>query len=205
MKFHQALAGLTLLFPIATVGKDLQCQYGNGEGGVDALCVQNCGDVKGQDFNCKTVCEYFGIPYEKPNQCKNAASVSTSSPTSWGNNYCNENFTNPPQSRNSCCICEPAEPTDIPCQTVGCNGDPHFKTWRGQHFDYHGECDLVLLKSDKFEAGLGLDIHIRTKIRRHMSYISSAALRIGSEVLEVESQGVYWWKGVLNADLPAEF
>jgi hypothetical protein len=38
-----------------------------------------------------------------------------------------------------------------------------------------------------------------------MSYISSAALRIGSDVLEVESQGVYYLNGVLSAVLPAEF
>jgi hypothetical protein len=92
------------------------------------------------------------------------------------------------------------------CPTSGCQGDPHFKTWRGNHFDYHGECDLVLIKSKKFESGMGLDVHIRTKIRRSMSYISSAALRIGNDLLEVESQGVYWLNGVLNAaPLPAEF
>jgi hypothetical protein len=91
-----------------------------------------------------------------------------------------------------------------PC-TAGCEGDPHFKTWRGQRFDFHGECDLVLLHSSAFESGLGLDVHIRTKIRRDMSYISSAALRIGSDVLEVESQGVYYLNGVAGAALPAEF
>jgi hypothetical protein len=89
----------------------------------------------------------------------------------------------------------------------GCNGDPHFKTWRGKHFDYHGECDLVLLHSSASESGLGLDldVHIRTKIRRDMSYIASAALRIGSDLLEVESQGVYYLNGVLSAALPAVF
>jgi hypothetical protein len=91
-----------------------------------------------------------------------------------------------------------------PC-TAGCEGDPHFKTWRGHHYDFHGECDLVLLCSAAFESGLGLDVHIRTKLRRDMSYISSAALRIGSDVLEVESQGVYYLNGALNADLPDEF
>jgi hypothetical protein len=91
------------------------------------------------------------------------------------------------------------------CPNGGCQGDPHFKTWRGKHFDYHGECDLVLIKSDKFESGLGLDVHIRTKIRHGFSYISSAALRIGKDLLEVESQGVYWLNGVLSADLPVEF
>jgi hypothetical protein len=50
-----------------------------------------------------------------------------------------------------------------------------------------------------------LDVHIRTKIRHDMSYISSAVLRIGSDLLEVESKGVYWWNGEMNASLPAEF
>jgi hypothetical protein len=88
---------------------------------------------------------------------------------------------------------------------AGTEGDPHFKTWRGQRFDYHGECDLVLLHSAAFESGLGLDVHIRTKIRRDMSYIASAALKIGEDLLEVESQGVYRFNGVLSAELPAEF
>jgi hypothetical protein len=96
-------------------------------------------------------------------------------------------------------------PPKGPCHDGSCQGDPHFKTWRGQHFDYHGECDLVLVHSSTFEAGLGLDVHIRTKLLNDMSYIASAALRIGSDVLEVESQGVYWLNGVLNADLPDEF
>jgi hypothetical protein len=89
----------------------------------------------------------------------------------------------------------------------GVQGDPHFMTWRGQHFDYFGECDLVLIHNADFESGgaVSLDVHIRTKIRRDMSYISSAALRIGNDVLEVESQGVYWFNGVLNSDLTEEF
>jgi hypothetical protein len=87
----------------------------------------------------------------------------------------------------------------------GSQGDPHFKTWRAQHFDYHGECDLILLQSATFESGLGLDVHIRTKIRNGMSFISSAALRIGTDVLEVASQGVYYLNGVAGANLPAEF
>jgi hypothetical protein len=87
----------------------------------------------------------------------------------------------------------------------GVQGDPHFKTWRGQRYDFHGECDLILLQSKDFEAGLDLDVHIRTQMLRDMSYISSAVLRIGSDVLEVESQGVYYFNGVANAELPSEF
>jgi hypothetical protein len=63
----------------------------------------------------------------------------------------------------------------------------------------------VLLHSAEFQSGLGLDVHIRTKFRREMSYISSAALRIGSDILEVESQGIYYLNGVAGAALPAEF
>jgi cysteine-rich repeat protein len=81
-------------------------------------------------------------------------------------------------------------------------GDPHFKTWRGHHYDFHGECDLVLLHSSAFQSGLGLDVHIRTQLRRDMSYISSAAIRIGADILEVESQGVYYYNGEYGAALP---
>jgi hypothetical protein len=84
-------------------------------------------------------------------------------------------------------------------------GDPHFKAWRGQHYDYHGECDLIFLQTKEFELGMGLDVHIRTKIRGDMSYISSAVLRIGADVLEVQSQGVYYLNGAANAELPSKF
>jgi hypothetical protein len=88
---------------------------------------------------------------------------------------------------------------------AGAQGDPHFKTWTGHRFDFHGVCDLNLLQNTEFESGLGLDVQIRTHMRRDMSYISSAVLRIGTDVLEVESQGVYYLNGVLGADLPIEF
>jgi hypothetical protein len=84
-------------------------------------------------------------------------------------------------------------------------GDPHFKAWRGQHYDFHGACDLIFLQSKEFESGMGLDVHIRTKIRGDMSYISSAVLRIGADVLEVQSQGFYYLNGAAKADLPSEF
>jgi hypothetical protein len=52
---------------------------------------------------------------------------------------------------------------------------------------------------------LGLDVHIRTKLRRDMAYISSAVLRIGTDILEVESKGVYYLNGELGAALPGDF
>ena len=48
-----------------------------------------------------------------------------------------------------------------------------------------GGCDLVLLHAPNFGHGLGLDIHIRTKIDSWWSYIETAVLRIGDHTLEV--------------------
>ena len=84
-------------------------------------------------------------------------------------------------------------------------GDPHFQTWVGGRYDYHGECDLILLSSDTFAYGLGLDIHVRTTIRDNWSYISAAALRIGEDILEVQSQAKYFYNGEEGAPLPKKF
>jgi hypothetical protein len=75
-------------------------------------------------------------------------------------------------------------------------GDPHFKTWRGKRYDYHGECDLVLFESSKFMQGLGAAVHVRTKMQRDMSYVSNAALKIGEDVFEVASKGIHHLNGV---------
>ncbi|KAL3935356.1 MAG: hypothetical protein SGBAC_009114 [Bacillariaceae sp.] len=87
----------------------------------------------------------------------------------------------------------------------GSKGDPHFKSWVGEHFEYHGQCDLVLSKDDNFADGLGLDVQIRTKLVRFWSYIKRAAIRIGDDVLEVEGSAnmekidpVYWFNFVLR-------
>lgn len=37
---------------------------------------------------------------------------------------------------------------------------PLLKTWAGDYYDYHGECDLVLLTTDRSDLG-PLDIHVR--------------------------------------------
>ncbi|KAL3936256.1 MAG: hypothetical protein SGBAC_008382, partial [Bacillariaceae sp.] len=79
------------------------------------------------------------------------------------------------------------------------NGDPHVSTWKNEHFEYHGQCDLVMLKDPEFADGLGLEVHVRTKIVRFWSYIKNVAIRIGNDVLEVEGsadpsddQAHYW-------------
>jgi hypothetical protein len=68
------------------------------------------------------------------------------------------------------------------------DGDPHFKTWKNEHFEFHGQCDIVFTRVNNFakRAGIDLDIHIRTKMVRYWSYIKSAAIRIGDDILEVE-------------------
>jgi hypothetical protein len=99
----------------------------------------------------------------------------------------------------------PPDFCDIGDPTPGTGGDPHFRTWRGEKFSYHGACDLVLLHSDQFGDGLGMDIHIRTKHRGQYSYITTAAMRIGDEILEVtgDQDGLYYLNGAANMPLPS--
>eukprot|EP00526_Cylindrotheca_closterium_P002256 CAMPEP_0113613836 /NCGR_PEP_ID=MMETSP0017_2-20120614/6849_1 /TAXON_ID=2856 /ORGANISM="Cylindrotheca closterium" /LENGTH=930 /DNA_ID=CAMNT_0000522971 /DNA_START=64 /DNA_END=2856 /DNA_ORIENTATION=- /assembly_acc=CAM_ASM_000147 len=73
-----------------------------------------------------------------------------------------------------------------PRSEAGSNGDPHFKTWQGEHFEYHGQCDVVLAKDSKFADGLGMEVQIRTKLVRFWSYIKTASILIGNDVLEIQ-------------------
>ena len=68
--------------------------------------------------------------------------------------------------------------------TIG--GDPHITTWQNEHFEYHGQCDLTLVKDSNFADGLGLNIQIRTKLVRYWSYIKTVAIKIGHDILEIE-------------------
>ena len=81
--------------------------------------------------------------------------------------------------------------------------EPHFVTWYGSHFSYHGACDLVLVSNPSFAFGKGLDIHVRTKhmVNQQFSYVSNAAIRIGDDVLEVVDDGSHFINGVLNSEL----
>lgn len=47
----------------------------------------------------------------------------------------------------------------------------------------------MLVKDPEFADGLGLEIQIRTKLVRFWSYIKTAAIRIGDDILEVEGNG----------------
>ncbi|CAB9510567.1 expressed unknown protein [Seminavis robusta] len=97
-------------------------------------------------------------------------------------------ITNPP----------PTDPITNPPPT-GVDGDPHVKSWTGEHFIYMGECDLKLMSVPKFDGEQDIDVHARTTIRYDYSYIETAAIRIGSDTLEVSSWGEYALNGVDNA------
>jgi len=84
---------------------------------------------------------------------------------------------------------EMTEITDLENPEATASGDPHFKTWTKEHFEYHGQCDLILVKDNSFANGLGLEVQIRTKLVRFWSYIKSAAIRIGDDILEVQGNG----------------
>jgi hypothetical protein len=79
----------------------------------------------------------------------------------------------------------PAAPTTSPTgSTASGSGDPHFKTWTQDKFDYHGECDLILIHNPTFADGLGLRLHVRTTRVAYFSYIQEVALQIGEDVLQ---------------------
>jgi len=74
-------------------------------------------------------------------------------------------------------------PTQSPTGYV--KGDPHFMTWAGEKYDFHGVCDLVLVHVATFGKGIGMDIHVRSEKMKIWSYVSSAAVRIGQDIFEV--------------------
>ena len=56
-------------------------------------------------------------------------------------------------------------PTRDPNSDPSFGGDPHLKSWSGEWFDYHAECDLLLMHAPKFDGTNNLDIHVRTTIQ----------------------------------------
>jgi len=100
-----------------------------------------------------------------------------------------------------------AEPAQINDRELGgkATGDPHFTTWSGHKFDFHGGCDLVLVNNSGFDHGRGLNVHIRTKINSWWSSIEAVAIQIGDhDILEVmggETGGEYWSNRQLGDDL----
>jgi hypothetical protein len=68
-----------------------------------------------------------------------------------------------------------------------------------KEFEFHGACDLVLLKSEEFD----MDIHVRTTIRYDYSFISQAAIRHKDDVFEVASWGEYMLNDMATVEMPA--
>lgn len=90
------------------------------------------------------------------------------------------------------------------CNHPGAKGDPHFSTWKGEKFDYHGKCDIELLSDSTFAEGKGIVVHIRTEITRSWSYIKSAAILINGDILEVQGgadENRYWFNKVFQGEL----
>ena len=63
-----------------------------------------------------------------------------------------------------------------------------------------------MISNKDFADGLGIDIHIRTKIVRFWSYIENAVIRIGNDILEVQGsldldQAKYWINYEDNGEL----
>eukprot|EP00566_Odontella_aurita_P013073 CAMPEP_0113525790 /NCGR_PEP_ID=MMETSP0015_2-20120614/369_1 /TAXON_ID=2838 /ORGANISM="Odontella" /LENGTH=476 /DNA_ID=CAMNT_0000424019 /DNA_START=42 /DNA_END=1472 /DNA_ORIENTATION=- /assembly_acc=CAM_ASM_000160 len=81
--------------------------------------------------------------------------------------------------------------------TCRVNPDPHFMTWDGIYYDYHGGCDLVLIQNPVFDGGDEFDLHIRTVPQNSWGGISNAVLQIGTDKLEVQDDGSTFFNGVL--------
>jgi hypothetical protein len=96
---------------------------------------------------------------------------------------------------------KPEPPVEVRKAPGGAFGDPHIRTFAGEHYSYHGACDLVLIKNPEFADGLGMDIHIRNAPIKQWSYIESAVINIGGETLEVrggETTNEFYVNGVLG-------
>ena len=96
-------------------------------------------------------------------------------------------------------------PDDTNKETGG-GGDPHFARWGRDRDTFHGECDLVLIHSENFHQGAGLDLYARTTMHSYYSYIETAALRVGEHIMEFHNDHLYFNGLRLSPqDLPATF
>jgi von Willebrand factor type D domain len=95
-------------------------------------------------------------------------------------------------------------PTPEGCATTGGGGgDPHFRTYDGTTYSYHGECDLIMTRSPTFDNGMGLDVHTRTTmVGKSWSLISNAAIRIGIDTFEITNQDISYINGVEQIEYP---
>lgn len=61
---------------------------------------------------------------------------------------------------------------------------------------------MVLVDIPNFGFSAGLTVHIRTTVRYAYSFIETAAIKIGDDVLQVSAWGQYILNGVSNVDMP---
>jgi len=110
-------------------------------------------------------------------------------------------------SKDTCTLAPTCGPTTGPTtDNGGCLGDPHFRMWNSDKwFDYHGECDLVLVDNPALSSGSSLKIHVRTKIQSWYSFIFQAAISIGSHVMEIKRNKKFWLNGKSLNQPPANF
>lgn len=87
-------------------------------------------------------------------------------------------------------------------------GDPHFLRFgQAERDSFHGECDLVVTSTEKFDNNAGIDFHVRTTMRNDLySYVETAALKVGDDILEIHN-GHFLLNGATYEDdlLPMEF
>jgi hypothetical protein len=62
----------------------------------------------------------------------------------------------------------------------------------------------VLLKNPGYKQGMGMNIHLRTRIEKFYSYIKTAVLQIGEETFEVTGspENSHWLNGMEGVELP---
>jgi len=78
----------------------------------------------------------------------------------------------------------------------GGHDDPHFDTFGGEHYDFQGACDLVLVDNPDYKNGKGLFVHSRTKLFGSWSSFVSGAVKIGDDVLEVHGEDLALINGI---------
>jgi hypothetical protein len=78
----------------------------------------------------------------------------------------------------------------------GTVGDPHFTTFGNAHYDFQGACDLVTVQNPGYKNGKGMHIHARTTNFGSWSATTSAAVKIGDDVLEVHGEDLALINGV---------
>ena len=75
--------------------------------------------------------------------------------------------------------------------------DPHFQTFGGQHYDFQGACDVVLVDNAGYKDGKGLFIHGRLKMYDSVrSSLGGAAIKIGDDILEVHGEDLALINGI---------